>query len=389
MPLILHSPYHPPLWLRSGHLQTIIPALLRKVPPVAFRAERIATADGDFLDLDWLQAARATDEAPPPPLAILTHGLEGSSSQPYIRAMAAALHWIGWDVLAWNFRGCSGEPNLCLRSYHSGATDDLQCVIDHAAEWTRKPPATILPTATAPATAASPVQQPYTRIALIGFSLGGNLVLKYAAETAQTFCSSQPFAAADAAMPMPCGGAVSGHAVSITHVVGISVPCDLTSSTSQLERPQNRLYMARFLKTLRAKIRSKQAQFPEDIDLTGLDAIRTFREFDDRYTAPLHGFADAAAYWKACSCLPLLPQIRIPALILNAADDPFLSPQCFPREIAAQSPFIHLEVPRHGGHIGFIQRNPLGQYYSEQRVAEFLGACTATASAGSQQTQAT
>lgn len=339
MPLLFNSAYRPTLALRNGHLQTIYPVLLRRVELPPFRRERITTPDGDFLDLDWLQHPPAPDRAQPP-LAILTHGLEGNTSQGYIRGMARALYHNGWDVLAWNMRGCSGEPNRRLRSYHSGATDDLHCVILHAG---------------APCPATGSDRHSYRQMALIGFSLGGNIVLKYVGDQGAALC--QPLAKT---------------ATRIRHAVGISVPCDLAGSTAVLERISRRIYMERFLRTLRAKIRIKKMQFPDAIDDTGLDAIRTFRQFDDRYTAPLHGFKDAKTYWHQCSCLRSLANVAIPTLLLNAADDPFLSANCYPAEIARKHSQLHLEVTRHGGHVGFIRTGKNATYYSEARTLAFL-----------------
>lgn len=361
MPLLPHSAYWPPLPFRNGHVQTVYPALFRKLAPLPFRRERIRTQDGDFIDLDWLEhhAPRTqprthwaqepvlADSRQPPALAILTHGLEGSTSQTYIRGMARALFANGYDVLAWNFRGCSGEPNQRLRSYHSGATDDLECVIAHACT-------------------PSPRD-----IALVGFSLGGNIVLKYLGQLAATAgeYSASPGAKLVATEKSVLSPAPRAHVIG---AVAISVPCDLAGSTTVLERRSNRIYMERFLTTLRHKIREKHQRFPGVIDIAGLDQIRTFRAFDDRYTAPLHGFRDADHYWHACSCLRQMEHIAVPTLLLNAADDPFLSPGCYPVDIAQAHPFLHLEMPRHGGHVGFVRHRQNGLYYSELRACAFL-----------------
>lgn len=466
MPLLSNSAYHPVLPFRNGHIQTIYPALLRRLPPLPFERQRIRTPDGDFLDLDWLQhtpkllppgsgaqsaslgslsALRGSlpaskmqshvtptvyrhqppevSAAPARPLVILTHGLEGSSGQTYIRGMARAFFQGGWDVLAWNFRGCSGTPNLKLRSYHSGATDDLQTVISHASSLT-PPPASAsgasssFPASHAPYTHSSQATQPptshakrhrplptrsasvrhthtpssharhtqhpplggnnasptpwiptgYRRIALIGFSLGGNIVLKYLGQSSQNATTTLHSGAHN----MRANSLAHPPLAQITGAVAISVPCDLAGSTAVLERRSNRVYMERFLKTLRQKIRDKHQTFPDKISINGLDAIRTFREFDDRYTAPLHGFTSADHYWHACSCLREMEYIRTPALLLNAEDDPFLSPGCFPTQIAREHPALHLEVTRHGGHVGFVRHARDGQYYSEWRALEFL-----------------
>jgi predicted alpha/beta-fold hydrolase len=311
----IKSSYRPPRGFRNGHLQTIFPALFRRVPLCTPHRERIATPDGDFLDLDWNTDRRAGR------LVILSHGLEGDSHNTSIQGMARALLKRGWDILAWSFRGCSGEPNRQVYSYHSGATADLHTVVTHAA--TR-----------------------YQKIALMGFSLGGNMTLKYLGEPNLPSCV--------------CGAAT------------FSVPCDLASSARQLESLANRIYMRRFLKSLRIKIRHKMQQFPGKIHDTGLDAMRTFREFDGAYTAPLHGFASAHEYWTQASCGPSLLRIPVPALLVNALDDPFLPAACFPREEAEASGPFFLETPEHGGHVGFISFAADGEYWSERRAAEFL-----------------
>jgi uncharacterized protein len=319
MPLVSESSYLPPTGLSNGHVQTIFPALFRQVPLVTRERERIPTPDGDFLDLDWNLDRNSSR------LAILTHGLEGDSRNPYMQGMAAALHRAGWDVLAWNLRGCSGEPNRLVSSYHSGATGDLHTVIQHAL--------------TAPR---------LRQVALVGFSLGGNLTLKYLGDFADTLDSR------------------------LIGAVAFSVPCDLASSSRRLEGWVQRLYMRRFLVTLRKKIREKMELFPGRLDDAGLDAMRTFREFDGAYTAPLHGYQDANDYWRRASCKPVLYRIGIPTLLVNARNDPFLAPPCFPSEAAGASSCFHLEVPASGGHIGFPAFNPQNEYWSESRAVEFL-----------------
>lgn len=318
MPLIDPSSYRAPSWLPGGHAQTIYPALFRRVARMTNRSYRLELADGDFIDLQWAGRESAR-------LAILSHGLEANSTVGYMQAMAAALIRRGWDVLAWNFRGCGGEPNRLLRMYHSGATEDLHAVISHALE-----------------------HHPAESIDLIGFSLGGNLTLKYLGER-------------------PAALSPRLH-----RAVTFSVPCDLACSSHQLSGRSNWLYMERFLREMRSKIRAKKQLFPDQLDLTGLRRIRTFQEFDDRYTAPIHGFRDAADYWRRNSCRQFLPKITLPTLLVNAANDPFLGPGCYPVEEAANSPCFHLETPATGGHVGFAAFGNRGEYWSETRAADFL-----------------
>jgi predicted alpha/beta-fold hydrolase len=288
------------------------------VPQVTKRLERLELDDGDFLDLQWASQGRAR-------LAILSHGLEADADTDYIQGMAAALVRHGWDVLAWNFRGCGTEPNRLLQMYHSGATADLHSVIKHALK-----------------------SHPATRVDLIGFSLGGNLVLKYLGER-------------------------PGELPSQLHrAVAFSVPCDLACSSRQLAIRSNRIYMDRFLRKMREKVRAKNERFPDQLDLTGLDGMRTFHEFDNQFTAPIHGFRDAADYWARNSCRQFLSQIQLPALLINAANDPFLGPGCYPREEAAESACFYFEVPATGGHVGFPTFGKDGAYWSENRAIEFL-----------------
>jgi predicted alpha/beta-fold hydrolase len=314
MPYV-ESTYCPPAGFSNGHLLTILPQF-RRVRNVRFRRERIETPDGDFLDLDWAQNGSAR-------LAVLSHGLEGSAQRPYVKGMTRALQQRGWDVLAWNYRGCSGEPNRKLRWYHSGDTGDLHCVIQHAA---RK----------------------YSCLVLIGFSLGGNITLKYLGERAE-----------DAA-------------ALVSKSVTLSVPCDLKSSAVRLATRANTLYMKRFLRSIGPKIREKAERMPGEIDAAGFHKIRTFLELDDRYTAPIHGFRNAEDYFEKSSARQFLPRIRIPTLLINARNDPFLAEPSFPYEEAALSEFFHFEAPASGGHVGFVTFGNNGEYWSETRTLEFL-----------------
>jgi len=319
MPIVT-SRYRAPVMPRGGHAQTVWAAVVRRVPRLALRRERIATPDGDFLDLDHLDP-----EGPCRGVAILSHGLEGHSRRRYMLGMARALARRGWAVVAWNMRGCSGEPNRLLRSYHSGASDDLGVVVDHVmATWRHGP------------------------VALVGFSLGGNITLKFAAEPGEKARER------------------------IARVVAFSVPCDLASSAARLARWDNRLYMHRFLRTLVHSVQEKAARFPGRLDLAGIERMRTFAEFDERFTAPIHGFAGAQDYWRRCSSRPMLPRIQIPTLIVNARDDPFLTPECFPVVEATASACVHLEMPARGGHVGFVSFAGDGEYWSEVRAVEFL-----------------
>ena len=318
MPLLPPPAYNPPLPLKSGHLHTIYPALFRRVGGVDYERERIDTPDGDFLDLDWVKTGARR-------VAILSHGLEGSTQRGYMRGMARALARHGWDVLAWNYRGCSGEVNRTLLAYHSGITEDLDVVVQHAF-----------------------AQDVYAQVALIGYSLGGNVALKYVGER---------------------GEAIDPR---LRAAVAFSVPCDLAASADRIDQPANRIYLARFLRDLRVKIRRKKARFPGALDFDAVHHITSLRAFDDTYTAPIHGYADAADYYARCSALRFIPDIALPTLLVSAADDPMLPETCYPVEMARRHPHFCLEVPRYGGHVGFAAFNDSGDYWSEQRAVRFL-----------------
>lgn len=313
---MINSDYKAPFFFRHGHVQTIYPALFRKVSHVAYLRKRIETPDRDFLDLDW--SVGGSDS-----LAIISHGLEGNSHRAYVKGMVRAMNQEGIDALAWNFRGCGGEPNRRLRLYHNGVIDDLHTVIAHAAS-------------------------SYTNIFLIGFSMGGNLTLLYLGKQAES-------------VPEAVKGSIS-----------FSVPCDLTDGSTALERRTNTLYMKRFLKLLHEKVKTKQSQFPQDINDRNYHQLKTFRDFDGRYTAPIHGFASAEDYWRQCSCRPWLERIQVPTLIVNALDDPFLEGGCYPVEECANNPHTTLEITRDGGHVGFVALNRKGRYWSEERAVKFI-----------------
>ena len=316
MPLIDFSPYRPPVWQPGGHWQTILPNAFRPVAVVTRENERLELQDGDFLDLAWARHGN-------PRLAIVSHGLENRLTCNYVQGMARALVRRGWDVLAWTMRGCGRERNRLLRCYNGGDTGDLDAVARHAT-----------------------ANHGASTITMVGFSLGGNLTLKYLGE-------------------MP-------RHPRIRAAVGISVPCDLAGSARRFAEPENWLYMQRFLIKPRRRIRHKARTFPGKIDLTGIDRIRDFQTFDDRYTAPLHGFRDAEAYWAASSSGPFLSRIPVPTLILNALNDPFLSESCHPFDAAVSSDVVFFECPREGGHVGFAMPGRIDETWSEIRTAAFL-----------------
>lgn len=317
MPILTNSTYRAPLLLSNGHLQSILSRRLKQSPMVSYRRERISTQDDDFLDLDW-----ASVESPN--IAIISHGLEGSSKSRYMTRTAHAFNEAGWDALCWNLRGCSGETNRKPYLYHSGQTEDLERVFSHVL-FTRR----------------------YQKIALVGFSLGGNLTLKFLGEKGA------------ALNPLVCAA------------VTVSVPCDLESSAIELSKLKNRIYMRHFLKSIAHKLKMKANLFPLEIDTAPLKNIKNFEEYDSYYTAPLHGFASAQDYWLKCSSIHYIPHIQVPTLIINALDDPFLGQRCYPTEEASSNPSITLECPPHGGHNGFAAFGKK-KHWLELRITNFI-----------------
>lgn len=311
-------PYKRPWFLCNGHFETIWPSLFRKVDPLPYRRERIATADDDFLDLDWLQPGSKR-------LAIVSHGLEGDTHRHYVVGMARALVTNGWDVLAWNFRGCGDEINRRPRFTHNGATNDLDDVVCHALK-----------------------KYNYESIALIGFSMGGNLSLVYL-------------------------GRDSGRVPEeVKAAVCFSVPCDLAGASERLAEPGNLIYMRRFMHLMGRKVQLQSESFPDQFPCADYHTLRTFQDFDGRYTAPLHGFHNAQHYWEQCSSNRYLDAIRQPVWIVNALNDPFLPPSCFPDFSQHGNLRVQLVTPEHGGHCGFTSIGKGGMYWSEKVAVDLL-----------------
>lgn len=316
MPLI-SSKYEPSPLFRNAHISTIYSAKFRPGPRLIQQRERVQLVDGDFLDIDWSFA-----EVPSPKVAILLHGLEGNAQRTYIKGQAKVLTEAGWNIAAVNFRGCSGEANLSYQSYNAGKTDDLEAVIVAILE-----------------------KDKYDEIALVGFSLGGNLLLKYLGER-------------------------KSFPKEIKRAVSISTPLSLKGSLESLNQFYNWVYRTSFLKDLRKKYKEKMQNFPEKMPSSDYNKITSLLEFDNVYTAPAHGFKDAFDYYEKNSSLQFLPNIQIPIYILNAQNDSFLSTECYPIELASKMNNLHLEIPNYGGHVGFHKTNKL--YYSELRSLDFL-----------------
>ncbi|MEQ8809396.1 MAG: alpha/beta fold hydrolase [Imperialibacter sp.] len=318
MPLISKSSYkRRPPYLFNPHLETVVPSAFRKVRGVTYDRERVELEDGDFLDVDWL--TRGSDK-----LVVLTHGLEGSSDRPYIAGMAKYFAANGWDALAWNCRTCGGEMNRLPRLYHHGATEDLSAVVEHGLKSGR-----------------------YRKIALVGFSMGGSMSLKYLGER---------------------GSQVREE---IIGAATFSVPCNLWDSAVQLTRRSNKFYKDRFLNKLKEKMKVKALRHPDVVNATDIDLITTFDEFDDRYTAPLHGFSSRGDFYLKATSDQFYPELKRPALVANALNDPMLGDKCYPYEMARESSYLYLETPKVGGHVGFTQTGA-EIYWAEMRALEFL-----------------
>jgi len=310
-----------PWWLPGGHLQTILPSLFARATvgeAPKFRRERWTTPDGDFIDVDFLVDARGVDADPTTrPTLVLFHGLEGSSRSGYAKAFACLAREQGWSYAVPHFRGCSGELNLAPRAYHSGDYEEVEWILKRMSERRGGP------------------------VLAVGISLGGNMLLRWAEESGASASST---ATAVAAVCSPIDMAAGGRAIS--------------SGFGRLT------YTRMFLSTMKPKALAKLRQHPGLFDERRLRAARDLYEFDNVFTAPLHGFRDTDDYWKRASAKPRLSDIRIPALVLNALNDPFVPGHSLPKQSEVGS-HVTLWQPRHGGHVGFASgRLPPGNALS-------------------------
>lgn len=318
MPIILKSTYGcPPIHLFNGHLETIIPSIFRKIDGVTYQRERIDTPDGDFLDLDWSSTGSRK-------LLIISHGLEGSSERHYAKGLAKLFNQHGFDALAWNNRTCSGEMNLQPIMYHHGASYDLNTVFEHVE--------------------AAGVYDEYY---FAGISMGGAQTLKFLGEKGFDLNSK------------------------IKKAAVYSTPCNLTDSAATLSFKGNGFYRKRFLSKLKLKMQLKGEQFPGLVDLDLLQRVQDFDTFDTHFTAKLHGFKDAADFYQAVSADNWMEHIQIPTLIINALNDPLIHDRCYPIKLAEQSHHIFLEMPKRGGHTGFLVKGKEFTW-AEMRFLEFL-----------------
>jgi len=316
---VFTSDFSPTLPFKNSHFNTMYRPLFMK-DICSYLRKRITTWDNDFIDLDFSSVGSDS-------LVLLIHGLEGSSESRYMASASKHLNSIGLDSVCFNLRSCSGEDNLLLSTYHSGKTDDLGFVINY-----------ILKNYT------------YQNIIIVGFSLGGNLTLKYLGELSEDISSK------------------------IKGGIAISVPVDIASAEGEMDKLKNKLYMEIFFKTMKNKILEKSHKFPEfKLDKDKLFKATKFKHLEELYTVPVFGFKSPEDYWQKASAKPYLSQIKKPTLLINAKDDTFLSPECYPHQEAHASKNFFLEVPNYGGHVGFMTSfKPQENKWLEHRIERFI-----------------
>ncbi|MBI2152423.1 MAG: alpha/beta fold hydrolase [Candidatus Rokubacteria bacterium] len=314
----MEASYRPPWWYRGRHLQTVWGPLFRWPHRSPLRRERWHTPDGDFLDLDWLEGEG--------PLVLLLHGLEGSSGSHYAAGLLREAAALGWRAVVLHFRSCSGELNRTRRLYHAGETSDLDWVVGRLG-----------------------AREPSTPLGLVGVSLGGNVALKWLGERGE------------------------GAPAQVRAAATISTPFDLTACAESLDRGLNRLlYTARFLRSMKAKVRAKRQLYDGLVNVPAALRARTFAVYDRFATAPINGFADECDYWTRASCGPYLGRIRRPCLLINAANDPFTPLSTLPAATVAASPWLETAFLPEGGHVGFLEGRWGRRSWAERRALAFL-----------------
>ncbi|ETO92648.1 hydrolase [Legionella oakridgensis] len=323
--MIIKSSFTPAWWLANPHAQTVYPTLVRRLMAPVDRIERFELPDGDFIDLAWAVNGLGTDA----PLVVLLHGLGGNMNSTYVGGLMHAFNRCGWRGVLMHFRGASSEPNRLLRAYHSGDTGDLAYFIKTLVQ-----------------------REPHTRKALVGISLGGNVLLKWLGEL--------------------------GKQSWIQAGVAVSVPFQLRLAADRMNRGLSRIYQAYLLREMRVifarKLQEHASKFSPILrDIKRIDTLRCFWTFDDYITAPLHGFTNVHDYYRKASSRQYLPDIATPTLIIHALDDPFMTSDVLPkaREL---SPYIILELSHKGGHVGFISGSIPGRpiYWLDQRIPDYL-----------------
>jgi hypothetical protein len=319
------GPFRPAWWLPGPHAQTIAGKYLRPRTGVRYRRERVDTPDGDFLDLDWASVAGRSDLPDDAPLAVVVHGLEGSSGSAYVLEACRMLHDRGIRSVAMNFRSCSGEPNRTARMYHAGETGDLSLVLDLASR-----------------------RWPAAALGAVGFSLGANVLLKYLGER--------------------------GERAKLRAAAAVSIPFDLNAGALKLDASlMGRIYVGIFVRSLKRKFLAKRELVGERCDERAVLAARSFREFDDAATARLHGFRDVDDYYSTQSSRHFIAGIRRPTLLVHAVDDPFVDEHAIPRDAVRANPHLTPAFTPHGGHVGFIAGPPWAPgFWAEREAARFL-----------------
>ena len=314
---IVPAEFTPSWWLPGPHLQTLWPALLRPTRAVSLTRERLELPDGDFIDIDWAGDAG--------PIVVVLHGLQGSSRSPHVQGLLRSFVRRGWRGAVMHFRGCGGQANRLSRTYHSGETGDVGHFLRRLRE-----------------------RHPSTPVAAVGYSLGGNVLLKWLAER--------------------------GAGAELAAAVAVSIPFVLARAADRLDRGVSRMYRRHFIADLHRTVMAKFRHRPGPLDLDAVRRTRTFRGFDDRVTAPLHGFRDAAHYYDVASCRQYLRGVARPTLVIHALDDPFMTRDAVPRR-EELSPSIRLELSAAGGHVGFVGGSApwSARYWLEERISRFLG----------------
>jgi len=315
---VVGSPFRAAWWCRGPHQQTLWPYLFRQGPRPSYRRERVELPDGDFIDLDWCGPPDADTTI------VILHGLEGSSASHYVRALAHALNRLRIRGVVMHQRGCSGEPNRLARFYHGGETSDLHRVLGRLRE-----------------------RSAAGRFYAVGYSLGGNILLKWLGE--------------------------AGDGSMLDAAVAVSVPFRLDIGARRLEQGLSRLYQAYLLRAMKRSVRLKKQRMAHPVASADIARCASFQAIDTCLTAPLHGFRDARDYYQRSSCRQFLGSIRVPTLILHAADDPFLTPAAIPGE-GELSPHTQLELSPNGGHCGFLSGLlPLRpRYWLDERIPDFI-----------------
>lgn len=322
----MKTPFKPAWWLKNRHFQTLYPALFRKIPAPLLRRERLVTPDDDFIDIDWCGEGDS-------PLIILLHGLTGSSKSIYIQGLQHILLANNFRSVALNFRGCSGEPNNSARCYHSGETQD----IDFLYQTLRQ-------------------REPETPLGAIGFSLGGNVLLKWLGEKQKS--------------------------LTLFAAIAVSVPLVLSVCATKLDDGFSKIYRQNLLRELKLYIVEKSQHLTKigrendakKIKALGdLSKITSFWEYDEKVVAKLHGFQNAHDYYAKSSSRQFLKTISVPTLLIQSLDDPFMTTEVIPT-LDELSDFVQLEITKNGGHVGFVTgKNPFKPiYWLEQRIPEFL-----------------